>query len=176
MSKKTKIDKSRIIFVMSIIFFVISIFTKIHNTSMILKENKRKVILNNSNQKILKKESGKHADEIRYILKISGTLGEALTYIQLNYKNGTKSQVKTVLNDSIDGVNSISSALKTMNEDLANKNVMAETNKLESQLKELMQALIENNFKTEESIINSIISDDYVQWKKDIENEFRYMI
>jgi len=133
---------------------------------MILKENTMKVILNNSNQKVLKKESEKHAEKISYILKISDTLGEALSYIQLNYKNGTKSQVKIVLNDSIDGVNSISSALETMNEELANKNVRAETNKLEARLKELMQALIENNFKTEESIINSIISDDYMDWKK----------
>ncbi|HEY8889393.1 MAG TPA: hypothetical protein VIM70_04005 [Clostridium sp.] len=165
-NRKTKIDKARIIFVMSIIFFIISIFTKIYSTSMILKENTMKVILNNSNQKVLKKESEKHAEKISYILKISDTLGEALSYIQLNYKNGTKSQVKIVLNDSIDGVNSISSALETMNEELANKNVRAETNKLEARLKELMQALIENNFKTEESIINSIISDDYMDWKK----------
>jgi type II secretory pathway component PulF len=173
--KRTKTYKERTIFVISIIFFITSILTKIHNTSTILKQNKnneRKVILNNPKQHAYEKEIKKHTEKINYILKISDTLGESLNYIQLNYKNGSNLQVKTVLKDSIEGANSINSALEPMYSDLDNKNIKIETNNLEYLLNELMHALDENNIEMVENIIKSIRSNEYDRWKRDIENEF----
>lgn len=173
--KKTKTYKERVIFVISIIFFITSILTKIHNTNNILKENKnneRKVILNDPKQYAYEKEIKKHTEKIIYIFKICDTLGEALNYIQQNYKNGSNLQVKTVLKDSIEGVNSINRALEPIYSDLDNKNIKLETNNLEYLLNELMHALDENNIEMVENIINSIRSNEYEHWKRDIENEF----
>jgi len=174
--KKAKIHKSRIIFVMSVNFLITSILAKIHNTSILLKENKdnqRRKILNNTNQLVFPKKIKKHAENINYILKISDTLGEALNYIKQNYKNGTKLQTETVLEDSIEGVNSINIALETMYSDLDNKSIKLETNNLGALLDKLKNALDESNMEMAENIINSIVSNEYTHWKRDIENEFR---
>lgn len=161
---------------MGVIFFSTSLLSKIHNTSMILKQNNnnaRKEILNNSSKQVAEKESKKHTEKIKYILDISETLGEALNYIKQNYKNDTKSQVKIVLNDSIVAVNSINNALVIIYSDLDNKNIKSETRELASLLTKLMKSLDENNIRMVETIINSKLSNEYNRWKSDIENEFR---
>ncbi|MCB2363115.1 hypothetical protein LGL55_02670 [Clostridium tagluense] len=161
---------------MSVIFFVTPLLAKIHNTRVLLKgneDNQKKVIFNNPNQQVLKKELKNYTDKINYIVDICNTLGEALDYIEGNYKNNTNLQVKIVLNDSIVGVNTISSALEAMDSDLDNKNIKLETNNLESLLNELMHSLNENNIERAENIINSKLSNEYNHWKSDIENELK---
>lgn len=161
---------------MGVIFFMISILTKINNTVMILKENKyneKKEILSNSNKQIAEKETKNHTEKINYILDISETLGESLNYIQQNYKNDTKLQVKIVLKDSTAGLNSISAALETMYSDLDNKSINIETNNLASLLTKLMNSLDENNIEMLETIMNGKLSNEYNLWKSDIEKEFR---
>lgn len=176
--KKTnnRMDKARIIFVMSVIFFVTSLLSKIHNTRVLLKENQdnqSKVILNNQSQQVIKKELRNYTDKINYILDISDTLGEAINYIQQNYKNDKNLQVKIVLKDSIVGINTISGALEIMYNDLDNKNIKLQTNNLESLLNELMLELDGNNIEAAENIMNSKLFSEYNHWKNDIENEFR---
>ncbi|MCB2297175.1 hypothetical protein [Clostridium tagluense] len=158
---------------MSLIFFVTSLLAKIHNTRVILKENQKKVIFNTPNQQVIKKELKNYTDKINYIIDICNTLGEALAYIEQNYKNDTNLQVKTVLKDSIVGVTTISSALETMYSDLDNKNIKVETSNLEFLLNELMHSLNENNIERAENIINFKLSNEYNHWESDIENEFR---
>lgn len=175
-NKKTanKINKERIIFIISVIFFITSVLAKIYNTCMLLKENdERKIKLNNPNKQIFEKEIKKRTEKINYILGISDTLGVALNYIKKNYKDNTNMQVKIILNDSMVGINSISSALETMYSDLDNKNIKLETNNLGYLFNELMQALDENKIKMVENIMNSILINEYNHWKSDIENEFR---
>lgn len=172
--KTVKSHKVRIVFVMSVIFFITPIIVKIHNTNILLKANKnneKKAVTNNNKQK-LKKEIEKHTDKINYILKISNTLGEAIGYIQQNYKDSTKSNVKTVLRDSIAGVDSIGSVLLVMHSDLENKKLNIETNDLEYSLNQLMITLDEKNLKMAKKIIDSLLSNEYIHWKMDIKNEF----
>ncbi|MBU3126658.1 hypothetical protein [Clostridium tagluense] len=161
---------------MSTIFFITSILAKIHNTSVLLKGNKnveRKVIINNTSKNVFKKEMKNQTERINYILAIVCTLGEALNYIEQNYKNNPNLQVKIVLNDSIVAVNTINRALESMDSDLNDKNIKLETNNLESLLNELMHAFDENNIQTIEKIINYKLTNEYNHWKTDIENEFR---
>lgn len=172
---KTKAYQARIIFVMSAIFFVTPLLAKIHNTRILLKENEdnQKKVIFNPNQQVLKKELKNYTDKINYIVDICNTLGEALDYIERNYKNNTDLQVKIVLDDSIVGVKTISNALEAMDSDLDNKNIKLETNNLKSLLNELMYSLNENNIERAENIINSKLYNEYNHWKSDIENQFR---
>jgi type II secretory pathway component PulF len=173
---KSKVNKSRVIFVMSVIFLITSFLTKIHSTSLLLKENKsneREINLNKPKKHVFKKEINKHTEEINYILAISDTLGEAINYIEQNYKNDTNEQVKTILKDSIVGITSISSALETMYNDLDDKNIKIKTNNLDSQLNELMHALDDKNIVMAETIMTSKLLNEYTHWKSAIEIEFR---
>lgn len=173
-SNKTKNNKSRIIFIMGIIFFVTSILTKIHNTRVLLKENTNnppKVILNNPSNKISKTEVETGREEINYILEISDTLGEALNYVKLNYNSGTNIQTISILKDSIEGLNCISVSLENMPSNL--ENIKLETSNLALLIIELTHLLEENNIEMAETIIDSNLLSGYNHWKKSIENELR---
>ncbi|MCB2356704.1 hypothetical protein [Clostridium estertheticum] len=96
-----------------------------------------------------------------------------INYIRKKYKDETKVQVKIELKDSIEGLNSISAALKTMHSNMDNKNISVETNRLTSLLTELMYAFDGNKIEVVEIIMNDKLTKDYNIWKSDIENEFR---
>ena len=170
---KTKINKTKIIFIMSVIFFMSSILTKINNTTMLLKENKNKEIINNIDRQLIEKETKNYREKENYILEISDTLGEALNYIRQNYKNETNLQVKTLLRDSIAGVSSISAALETMYSGIDNKSLKVKTNNLKVLFSELINLLDENNIEMAETIIDTKVLSEYNHWKNELESEFR---
>lgn len=173
-SNKLKTKKEKFILFMSIIFLITSVLTAIKNINTSFKEVKSKQVEENQKQ-VMEKNKSK-IEKTKYILEIADILGEAIGYINDNYNSSNKTQLKAMIQDCIDGLESIQRALQPMYNDLSNKNIKNETDIIKEYFTVLDKAFDNNNKDEFKQILNEKITKEYTKWKGDMEREFKNTI
>ncbi|MTK13021.1 MAG: hypothetical protein F8N39_13365 [Clostridiaceae bacterium] len=169
--KNKKINR-KVLTILSAIFFITSIAVQAYRTRMNFKEaNKNKTEYRKNELAFnseLVNQNKKQVDldvKARSILELMNTINDAIHYMDDRLSKGNFDNIETLINDSVNGLNSIEKILCAENNNL---DLKAKIDLLKVDFQELDRSVKDKNLNKSKEIIHSKLLKDYDSIKMSI--------
>ena len=110
----------------------------------------------------------KYIEVIRRILELLETIQEGFKHISVQVQELRYEEAMDMLNDSLDGMESIEDALKPMLKDLPENEIIKLSLEIRTKLQMMLKDYEQNNMDSFIEVNNNIFIPTFIQWKEEI--------